>query len=132
MELTHRIRRSPRAVLALLLLALATGWVQSAYHQPMALAAATDPLLAGVVCGGPLSAADVAQLVDIGILPPGSDGHENALCDLLTLPAAMAVVVPVIPADSSPAAMPLPVPAAAPALAQQTRLPPPCGPPALA
>lgn len=126
-----RTRRPRRAVLALLLLALAGTWLQAAWHQPMALAAAGNPALASVLCGAPLSAADVAQLVDQGLLPAGStDGHNNlSLCDLLTVPATAAVAVPVLPADLArhvPAGV---LPVTVPIVAAQLRLPPAQAPP---
>lgn len=126
-----RTRRPRRAVLALLLLALASTWLQAAWHQPMALAAAGNPALAAITCGAPLSAADVAQLIDQGLLPADStDGHNSlSLCDLLTVPATGAVALPVLPADLArhvPAGI---LPVASPLVAAQLRLPPAQAPP---
>lgn len=126
-----RTRRPRRAVLALLLLALVSTWLQAAWHQPMALAAAGNPALAAVICGAPLSAADVAQLVEQGLLPAGSSGEHPglSLCDLLTVPATGAVALPVLPADparSVPAGV---LPVTVPIVAAQLRLPPAQAPP---
>lgn len=124
-----RIRRSRCAVLALLLLALAGSTLQNVWHKPMALAAAGSPAFAAVICGGPLSAADIAQLVGQGILPAGADGGSNTLCDLLTVPVVAATALPTLPADAVPPAVAAFFPPALAATVAQTRLPPARAPP---
>ncbi|MFZ5697954.1 MAG: hypothetical protein ACOY9J_04410 [Pseudomonadota bacterium] len=125
-----RIRHSPQAALALLLMALAGNWLQNAWHKPMALAAAGNPLLADAVCGGPLSSGDIAQLVALGILPVGSDDRGAAtLCDLLTVPVADTMALPVVPADALPPAVAASFPPLSAVAAAQTRLPPARAPP---
>lgn len=124
------LRRSRRAVLAMVLLALSVSVLQGAWHQSMAFAVATNPLLAGVVCGGPLSSADVEKLVEIGVLPDGSSGDGLTLCDLLTVPAATAQVMPGISSDVTPARNDLPLPAVSQLPAAPRYLPPSRGPPA--
>jgi len=110
----HRIRRSPRHLRALVLLfALASTWLQFAWHAPMALAG-SSPALANVTCGGPLDAGDIARLVALGQLPADEAEPGHSLCDLLTSPVADTV--------SPPAAPPAAVAAVAPPSAARATL----------
>lgn len=118
-----------RAGVACLLLALASTWVQMAWHLPMALAQNGGQGIAGVNCGGPLAAADIARLVALGQLPADRADEGHGLCDLLTAPAAGTTVhladFPFLAAGIAPAVL---LAAVAPA-APQTRLPPARAPP---
>jgi len=115
---------------AVVLLALASTWVQLAWHLPMALAQAGSPAIPGVICGGSIDAAGIAQLVSQGLLPADSnDSHTGNLCDLLTVPAAdtaFAVRVPAVPAN---AIVPASLAAEHILASPQSRLPPARAPP---
>lgn len=94
----HDRLRQQRMALLFGLFALASIWVQWAWHKPMQLANATAVAAPGVAvaCGPALSARDIATLVAQGLLDAGdvadhNGGHATlSLCDLLTAPPASA------------------------------------------
>lgn len=117
-------RRQRLPVAVLLWLALATTWLQFAWHAPMAAAGEA------AICGGPLSAADRAALVAEGLLDAAVTA-DVAPCDLLTTPVA---TPPEAASGESkpPPALAVASPALPPAITARPhlRLPPAAAPPA--
>lgn len=127
--LADRLRRSPRHLRALVLLfALASTWLQFAWHAPMALAG-NSPALANVTCGGPLDADDIARLVALGQLPADEQEPGHGLCDLLTSPVADTVSAPAAPLVSVAAVAPPSAARTALVASSPARLPPARAPP---
>ncbi len=135
----HNRTRRQRIALPFVLFALASLWVQWAWHKPMQLANATAVTASGVTvaCGPALNARDIATLVAQGLLDASAVADNNngghatlSLCDLLTAPPASAPDNLVAHIGTPPAVSPgiFTYASVFPAT-PGTRLPPACGPP---